>query len=56
MIRDVEHPLIPFCLRSMTLWIGILTRQVQWSHHNTVAFRSITGKVVTTEQLLKAIQ
>ena len=55
-IRDVDHPLVPFCLRSMTLWVCIWTRQIQWSHHNTVAFRSITGAEVTTEQLINSIQ
>ena len=55
-IRDVDHPLVPFCLRSMTLWVCIWTRQIQWAHHNTVAFRSVTGMEVTTDHLIKSIQ
>ena len=52
-IREVDTPLLPYCLRSMTLWITIMTRQVQWAHHNTLAFRSVSGATVSTQQLIK---
>lgn len=55
MIREVDSPLMPFCLRSMTLWVNIMTRQAQWAYYNTVAFRSVNGIEISTEQLLKAI-
>lgn len=55
-IREVDSPLMPFCLNSSRLWLEIDTRQTQWAHHNALAFRSVGGREVRGEDLSAALK
>lgn len=53
-IRELRIPLVPFSLRSQTLWLRLSTSQVYWAFLNLTTFRSVTGVETPVDKLLKS--